>query len=1025
MNNFNSSDVEKSRECLRGSHSLSHKLVSLMIIVTVLQLLVFFAVMIFGGEFSYIRRYAYENFREKNSNRKNYIENMLLNKTDRVNGASKTINADTGTFLEQNSKTFEDIKTDKELNRSLVSEWMDTLVELLRQDQVNDAYIILDTGDLYSTPEHNRKYGIYIRDIDPSQSSENNSDLLMEIGNSDLAAEHGITLDFEWAATLDVTDNSDNRFGFFFDTMEAAENIENGEAFSVGRWYTLTGISKSAQKSIKFSMPLISDGVVYGVLGIGVTEKFVADMFPSYDNIDNEICYILASDLDSDGIYEPQMHLGPVYSRVVRNTTSLGREHRIEGEIYDFNYGSDIDSIGNIQEMELYNPSSVFRNEKWAVIAVGEKSGVMAVYDGLLDMMLLSSAISVVLSLIGAIIIGRETVRPVSYMIDKLNEGSKDKDGIIRFAPTGICEVDRLGGRIVDLQIDVKETASRVSGIIDMADMAIGVFMYTYDTGDVFISQSLIRLLGINEYDGTGDEIISIDKFKAFLDRIDPDKKISSNSLFDGSISEDKQGSERCDIEIKCSGSDSKWLKFSLTRDSSNLLGLAMDITETVQEKQRIEFERDYDVTTGLLNRRAFLCKINALFSNRGQLKTAAAIMLDLDNLKYVNDTYGHESGDEYIHTAAKILSGFEKYGGIVARMSGDEFNIFLYGYRSKDEVRRIVNDVLSMGNSFKCALPDGSNIRVRASSGLAWYPDDADTYEMLFKYADFSMYTIKHSTKGNLAEFDPEVYNRDSILMTGIEEVNRIIDTEAVRFAFQPIVSVRTGKIYGYEMLMRPQSELIRTPLDFIRLAKTHSKMHEIERLTWLKGLEAFHGKTETGEIPKDCHVFVNSLSNCEINSRNISYIEKNYGDILKNVVLEVLEGENENETYTEDKQKLMAKWQAQIALDDYGSGYNSELLFIKLSPDIIKIDRSIIIDCDKLPEKENIIKEIIRMAKSKNTAVLAEGAETAGEIRTVIKCGVDLIQGYYIGKPAFDPQPVTKKQTEEILSYAKFKEG
>lgn len=1024
MKRFNSSEIGEARECLRRSHSLSHKLVSLMIIVTALQLSVFFAVMIFGGEFTYIRQYAYENFREKNSNRKNYIENILLNKMDRVNGASKTINAATVSYLEQSGKSIEAIKTDKELNRGLVYEWADDLIELLRQDQVNDAYIILDSGDLYSTPEHNRKYGIYIRDIDPSQSSENNSDLLMEIGNSDLAAEHGITLDFEWAATLDVTDNSDSKFGFFFDAMESARNNGSGEPFTVSRWYGLTGISRSAQKSIKFSVPLKADGVVYGVLGIGITEKFVADMFPTYDNIDNEICYILASDLDNDGVYEPQMHLGPIYDRVVRDTTSLSREHRIEGEIYDFNHNSNINTLGNIQDIELYNPASVFKNEKWAVIAVGEKSGVMAVYNELLNMMLLASAISVVLSLIGAFVIGRETVRPVSYMIDKLNEGSKDRDGIIRFAPTGISEIDRLGGRIVDLQIDVKETASRVSGIIDMADMAIGVFMYTYDTGDVFISQSFIKLLGIKEYDGSGDEIISIDKFKSFLNRTDPDKKISSNFLFDGKGSENKQGSERCDIEIKCSGTESKWLKFSLTRDSSNLLGLAMDITETVQEKQRIEFERDYDITTGLLNRRAFLSKINALFRNSEQLKTAAAIMLDLDNLKYVNDTYGHESGDEYIRTAAKILSGFEKRGGIVARMSGDEFNVFLYGFSSKDEIRKTVSDVLDTGSTFRCTLPDGSNIRVRASSGLAWYPDDADTYEMLFKYADFSMYTIKHSTKGSLAEFNAEIYKRDSILMTGIEEVNRIIDSEAVRFAFQPIISVKSGKIYGYEMLMRPQSELIRTPLDFIRLAKTHSKMHEIERLTWLKGLEAFHGKTEKGEIPNDCHVFINSLSNCEISSGNISYIEEKYGDILKNVVLEVLEGETENEVYTEDKQKLVAKWQAQLALDDYGSGYNGELLFIKLSPNIIKIDRSIITDCDKLPEKESIIGEIIRMAKTKNTKVLAEGAETAEEIRTVIKCGVDLIQGYYIGKPSFDPQPITEAQTEEILSYAKLKE-
>ena len=92
----------------------------------------------------------------------------------------------------------------------------------------------------------------------------------------------------------------------------------------------------------------------------------------------------------------------------------------------------------------------------------------------------------------------------------------------------------------------------------------------------------------------------------------------------------------------------------------------------------------------------------------------------------------------------------------------------------------------------------------------------------MLIRFADFAMYKIKHSTKGNIAEFDISTYTKDSILLSGIEEMNRIIDTESIKYAFHSIVSVKTGKIYGYEALMRPQSDVFKSPLDFLRIAKS-----------------------------------------------------------------------------------------------------------------------------------------------------------------------------------------------------------
>lgn len=348
--------------------------------------------------------------------------------------------------------------------------------------------------------------------------------------------------------------------------------------------------------------------------------------------------------------------------------------------------------------------------------------------------------------------------------------------------------------------------------------------------------------------------------------------------------------------------------------------------------------------------------------------------------------------------------------------MSGDEFNIFLSGYDSKDEIRKIIDDVRSRLFSSYCLLADGTHFKIRASGGISWYPDDSVSYDMLIKYADFAMYTIKHSTKGSIAEFDASTYNKDSILLTGVEEMNSIIDRQNIKYAFQSIISAKTGELYGYEALMRPQSDIFRSPLEFIRIAKTCAKLHEVERLTWILALRAFRRFINNCTISPDTKIFINSLSNCMPTDSDIKLIESENRELLGNIVLEILESEKANDSYVQQKQKLIKKWNGLTALDDFGSGYNSEYALLTLNPNIIKIDRSIISNCDKDISKYNIICNIVQIASVKNVTVLAEGVETFDEMKTVINCGVDLLQGYYFNRPCFEPAPVDDKIKAEI---------
>lgn len=995
-----------------------------MVFLTLIQFLTCFTVLMLGGEFSYIKKYAYNTLVEKTANRKNYVENVLNQKTSLVYETSSEINDITRKILEEKNLTIDDISKNKDLSKKILSDSAETLIYLLRRNMVNDVFIILDTGELYCDENSVKKAGMYIRDIDISENNiTGNQDLLMEMGNSEIAHNLGIVLDYEWSLHLNMTENKDNNFGFYLDTIENARKSSNFETYKYGYWTDFSKISESAQPSMKYTVPLVlDDGTVYGVLGIGLMESVILKNMPSNDFFSEGACYILGLDDNNDGEYSVVMHSGAVFGKLIDENTIISKENKVAVDIYDFNPKGKTESVGNIQEMNIYASGSLYKNQKWALISVAEKSKILNIYTTLIKLFIISSVISMVFSILCAVIINRSITNPVTRMIKTLNErtlksGLKEKTSeLVCFSSSGINEIDKLGKAIEKLQVDVIEQSSRVSRIISMVDMGIGVFMYDYTTKEVFLGESLIKLFRVPDIEQE-DKIISFDDFRNFVKIVDKNDTVCSHEIF--RENSDNASGESISIEVFYTNPENKtarWFKFNLMRDKSNVLGLVQDITKVVIEKKKIEYERDYDITTGLLNRRAYYNKIDEMFANPRALKVSAFIMWDLDNLKYVNDTYGHDFGDDYIKTAANIFKTFRDYGGVVARMSGDEFNVFLSGFDSKDEIRAVISEVRDKLNESYCILADGTHYKIRASGGISWYPDDSLSYELLIKYADFAMYTIKHSTKGNIAEFNISLYSKDSILITGIEEMNRIIDEQSIKYTFQSIVSAKTGNIYGYEALMRPQSNVLKSPLEFIRIARTGAKLYEIERLTWTLSLKNYREQIQKGNISPDTKIFINSLSNCLMKKEDISVLESENSQYLKNIVLEVLESDKTNDEYVREKQKIVARWGAKIALDDFGSGYNSEYALITINPNLIKIDRSIISGCDRDISRTSIISNLVQIAKTKNIMVLAEGVETYNEMRTVIECGVDLLQGYYLSRPLFEPLPIDEKIVEEI---------
>lgn len=411
-----------------------------------------------------------------------------------------------------------------------------------------------------------------------------------------------------------------------------------------------------------------------------------------------------------------------------------------------------------------------------------------------------------------------------------------------------------------------------------------------------------------------------------------------------------------------------------------------------------------YVTLTDLYNRRAFHRICAEFFCSPEKLGHAALLMFDLDNLKQINDTFGHDWGDEYIRRTGECFAKNAPARTVCARISGDEFNALFYGYNDQDTLRADIRALKAALEHSVVQLPSGRELRVSVSGGIAWYPESSTNLITLRKYADFAMYQVKHSRKGELLEFDPEVYRTSLQERRCHEEFRRLINEELVTYRFQPIIDAKDGSVFAYEALMRVDLPMLRSPTDVLRLAREENCLHEVERITFFCASSAYHALENAGKVVPSALLFVNSIASQYLTPDELSEYSARYASILPRIVIEITEEECLDPKALRIKQTIRGSSGA-FALDDYGSGYSNERSLLELSPNYIKIDLSIIRSIDTDANKRQIVSNTVSYAHQRGMKVVAEGLETADEVRTVLSLGVDLLQGFFLAMPQVEP--------------------
>ena len=439
-----------------------------------------------------------------------------------------------------------------------------------------------------------------------------------------------------------------------------------------------------------------------------------------------------------------------------------------------------------------------------------------------------------------------------------------------------------------------------------------------------------------------------------------------------------------------------------------------------VAERSRIEHERDYDALTGLYNRQAFFRVCGELFEKPRMMRCAALMMTDLDNLKTINDTYGHDWGDIYLRKTAHSLQQGVPSGTVVARLSGDEFLLLFYGYETKEAVRKDIRKLEEGFARSSATLPDGKKLCIRMSGGVAWYPDDAADLDTLKRYADFAMYEVKHSTKGEVREFDMERYRDGIYAMKQRSDFEILIREQQVDYYFQPIFSARDGHVAAYEALMRPRLPALSSPQRVMELASEMGRLYDIEKLTLFRACECYEALEAAGKVEPDALVFVNSIASVSLNDEDWAHFRAAHKAILSKLVVEITEEEEMDEQALERKRNATGS-PAVFALDDYGSGYSNGSSLLTIAPRYVKVDIAIIRGIDADPDKQQFLKALIEYARPRGVQVLAEGVETMDDLRRVLEMGVDLLQGYGLARPAAEPVAIREKAARVIEETAR----
>ena len=438
-----------------------------------------------------------------------------------------------------------------------------------------------------------------------------------------------------------------------------------------------------------------------------------------------------------------------------------------------------------------------------------------------------------------------------------------------------------------------------------------------------------------------------------------------------------------------------------------NFIGVQKDVTERKELEEKLAHQAFHDPLTDLPNRSLFLDRVgHALKRAKRRGDEVAVLFMDLDNFKVINDSLGHEVGDELLVAVAGRLSACLRPADTAARLGGDEFVVLLEDVEDPEEATRVA---VRIENALRAPFyAGGHDLFVTTSVGVALGGGGEESASDLLRNADLAMYRAKDAGKNSHAVFEPGM-NEKALKRLGMEaDLRRALEKDEFRVYYQPEVSVRTGRIMAQEALVRwehPERGLV-PPADFIPLAEETGLIVPLGRWVLEQACEqlAEWQKLYPGDplLEMSVNLSVAQFKRPDLGA-SVAEVLRRTGLDPRTLTLEITES-----MMVEDVGAALATLQelkalgVKIAVDDFGTGYSS-LSYLKRFPvDYLKIDRSFVegLGCD--PKDEGIVVASIELAHALKLEAIAEGVETEEQLERLRALGCDLAQGFYFQRPS-----------------------
>lgn len=460
----------------------------------------------------------------------------------------------------------------------------------------------------------------------------------------------------------------------------------------------------------------------------------------------------------------------------------------------------------------------------------------------------------------------------------------------------------------------------------------------------------------------------------------------------------------------------------SIALDNARLYSAAQqEIVERKKVEEIIKHQAHHDYLTNLPNRVLFNDRLaSSLLHAKRYNKNMAVMFLDLDFFKLVNDTLGHDIGDQLLKGIAKRLSSVLRESDTIARIGGDEFTVLLPEMDHIDDAAKVAKKII---NSLKEPwIFKEQEFFITTSIGIAIYPFDGEESNTLLKHADIAMYQAKGEGRNRYRFFAPEMNERNLKRLDLENSLRRGLEREEFVIHYQPQVDVRTGRIVGIEALLRwdhPQRGLV-YPMEFINVAEETGLIIPIGEQVLKNACAQTKEWQNAGYSPM--RVAVN-LSARQFQQQNlvqrIQQILKETGLEPRFLELEITESLAMHDVeFTIRTLKELRQMGISIAIDDFGTGYSSLNYLKRLPIDYLKIDRSFIRDIAMDFNDAAIVDIIIMLAHNLKLKVIAEGVETEEQFNYLQNRNCDELQGYLFYKP-MPTEDITRILELEGINY------